>query len=175
MYIVVGLGNPGEEYARTRHNTGRMAADLVRENGVEGVKVLTPDTYMNETGRFVKKFINSEADAERLIVISDDIDSPLGSLKIQVNRGSGGHRGFESIENALGTKKFIKMKIGVLPKNIFGKVKKPKGEEKVSKFIMSEFKSSEKETFDRVLKNVVTAVAMIAKEGVSAAQTQFNS
>jgi PTH1 family peptidyl-tRNA hydrolase len=175
MYIVVGLGNPGEEYARTRHNTGRMAADLIAEKHLEGVKVITPDTFMNEAGKFVKKYVTSEAEAEHLIVISDDIDSPLGSLKIQTNRGSGGHRGFESIEAALGTKAFIKVKIGVLPKNIFGNPKKPKGDDKVSKFILGEYKTSEKEVLDKVLRNVVTAVVTVVESGVSAAQTQFNS
>ena len=175
MYIVVGLGNPGEEYARTRHNTGRMAAELIARNQIEGVKVITPDTFMNETGRFVKKYVSNEQDAERLIVISDDIDSPLGSMKIQFDRGSGGHRGFESIEESLGTKKFIKLKIGVLPTNIFGKVKKPKGEEKVQKFILGEFKTSEREILGKVLKNVVTAVAAIASDGLPKAMTEFNS
>lgn len=175
MYIVVGLGNPGEQYVHTRHNTGRMAADCIAAQRLDHVKVITPDTFMNETGRFVKKYVKNEEEAQHLIVISDDIDSPLGSLKIQENRGSGGHRGLESIEAELGTKKFIKMKIGVLPKNIFGKVKKPKGEEKVQKFILSKFTSNEMETLKKVLNNAVTAVATIAEEGVSRAQTQFNT
>jgi PTH1 family peptidyl-tRNA hydrolase len=175
MYIVVGLGNPGAEYAHTRHNTGRMAADCIAEHDLNGVRVLTPDTFMNETGNFVKKFVKSEAETEHLIVIADDIDSPLGSMKILFNRGSGGHKGFESIEQHLGTKKFIKVKLGVLPKNIFGRPKKPKGEAKVQKFILGEFKSSEKETLNKILTNTVTAVATIVEKGLPAAQTEFNS
>lgn len=175
MYIVVGLGNPGSEYERTRHNAGRMAADLIAGQALPDVKVIVPDIFMNETGSFVKKYVRNAEEAKRLIVISDDIDSPLGSLKLQQNRGSGGHRGLESIEEALGTKEFIKVKIGVLPRNMFGQVKKPKGEEKVQKFILSEFKPSEREEFKKVLNNVVTAVATIVEKGLPTAQTQFNT
>jgi len=175
MYIVVGLGNPGEEYARTRHNAGRMIAELLHKKTIPGVKVITPDTYMNDSGVFVRKFVRDAEEAKRLIVIADDIDSPLGSLKIQVNRGSGGHHGYESIENHLGTKEFIKMKIGVLPKNLFGQVKKPKGEEKVQKFILSDFKSTEMDKFNEVAERAIEAIEMIAEEGVQAAQNKFNT
>lgn len=175
MYIVVGLGNPGKEYEHTRHNAGRMVTQMLKEKTLEGVKVITPDTYMNDTGRFVRKFVRNESEAEQLVVISDDIDSPLGSLKIVFDRGSGGHRGLESIEEHLGTKKFIKVKIGILPKNIFGKPKKPKGEEKVQKFILSDFKHAEMEELKPVYTRAVDAIETIAREGLAAAQNKFNT
>src|SRR3989344_4040827 len=100
MHIVVGLGNPGEEYKLTRHNTGRMAAGFLAEK-IRGIKVLVPDTYMNKTGGSVAKVVKSKKAAEKLIVIHDDLDLPLGTIKISYNRGSGGHRGLESIIKAL--------------------------------------------------------------------------
>src|SRR3989344_1686430 len=111
MYIVVGLGNPGEQYARTRHNTGRMVADIVAEK-VEGVKVFVPDTFMNHSGKAVSKVIKSKKAAEKLIVIYDDLDLALGTMKISYNRSSGGHKGVESIIKALKTEAFIRIRIG---------------------------------------------------------------
>src|SRR3989344_6264457 len=99
MYIIVGLGNPGHEYARTRHNTGRMAAEFVSKK-VSGIKVIIPDTFMNKTGRAVAQVVKSKKAAEKLIVIYDDLDLPLGTLKISYNRSSGGHKGLESIIRA---------------------------------------------------------------------------
>jgi len=77
MYIIVGLGNPGEEYARTRHNTGRMAAEFVASK-IEGIRVVMPDTFMNKSGIAVAKVIRSKKAAKSLIVIYDDLDLPLG-------------------------------------------------------------------------------------------------
>ncbi len=174
MYIVVGLGNPGEEYACTRHNTGRMAATLVGEK-VKGVKVLVPDTFMNHSGKFVVKHVKSKKAAEKLIVIYDDLDLPLGSMKISYNRSSGGHRGVESIIKALKTEGFIRIRIGISPTTPSGKLKKPQGEKEVEKHILSEFKKKEDEVLKKVLKNVVTAVEVITAEGLAPAMTQFNS
>lgn len=168
VHIVVGLGNPGDEYQRTRHNAGRMAADLVAEK-VDGVKVITPDTYMNKTGSFVAKYVKSKKAAEKLIVIYDDLDLPLGTMKISYNRSSGGHRGVESIIKALKTEAFIRIRIGISPK------KKPSGEAAVEKHILGEFKKPEMDVLKKVLKNVVTAVEMIKSDGLAPAMTEFNS
>jgi peptidyl-tRNA hydrolase, PTH1 family len=175
MYIVVGLGNPGEEYLRTRHNTGRMAAHCVAENPIPNVKVITPDTFMNVTGAFVKKYVKNEADAEKLIVIYDDLDLPMGSMRISYDRGSGGHNGVESIINALGTERFIRIRIGVSPVSPEGEIKKIKGEEKVEKHILGEFKPAEMEVLNKVFMNTVTAVATIVEKDLQTAMTQFNS
>ena len=162
MYIVVGLGNPGDEYACTRHNTGRMAADLVAEK-VDGVKVFTPDTYMNKTGGAVAKVVKSKKAAEKLIIIYDDLDLPLGAMKISYNRSSGGHKGLESVIRALKTKEFIRIRIGI------GK----KGD--VEKHILSDFKKPEMEILKKVFKSVVTAVETIKEDGLGPAMTEFNS
>src|SRR3990167_6546633 len=127
MYIIVGLGNPGEKYARTRHNTGRMATDFLIDK-VSGVKIFTPDTYMNRSGHAVLKAMEGKS-AKKLVVIYDDLDLPLGTMKISYNRSSGGHKGMESIIKALKTKEFIRIRIGIgkkvdVEKHILGEFKK---------------------------------------------------
>ena len=174
MYIVVGLGNPGEEYTRTRHNTGRMVADFVAEKirrnhaGHDSFKVFTPDTYMNKSGTAVAKVIKSKKAAEKLIVIHDDLDLPLGTMKISYNRGSGGHKGLESVIKALKTREFIRIRIGISPK------KKPSGESAVEKHILSNFKPAEMETLKKILKKAAAAVETIAARGLAPAMTEFN-
>ena len=173
MYIVVGLGNPGEEYARTRHNTGRMASELIAEK-VEGVKVIVPDTFMNHSGKAVTKAVKSKKAAEKLIVIYDDLDLPLGTMKISYNRSSGGHRGVESIIKTLKTEAFIRIRIGIAPTTPSGKLKKPKGEAAVEKHILGEFKKPEMDIIKKVFKAVVTAVETIKDRGYTVAMTEFN-
>lgn len=162
MYIVVGLGNPGEEYRETRHNTGRMAAAVVDSRELAGVKVLEPDTFMNKTGSFVAKKVKSKAAAKKLVVIYDDLDLPLGAMRISYNRGSGGHKGVESIERALKTREFIRIRIGI------GK----KGD--VEKHILSRFTPKELEELKSVFKRAAMAVETIASDGYEKAMTEFN-
>ncbi len=173
MYIVVGLGNPGVEYSRTRHNAGRMAADFVAEK-VAGVKVVTPDTFMNHSGKAVVKVVKSKKAAEKLIVIYDDLDLPIGTMKISYNRSSGGHRGVESIIKALKTEAFIRIRIGISPKTPGGKTKKPIGEKVVEKHILTEFKKPEMEVLKKIFKTIVTAVETIKDDGLQTAMTEFN-
>ncbi len=160
MYIIVGLGNPGDEYAHTRHNTGRTAAEFI--NGkLSGVKIFVPDTFMNKTGPAVAKAMAGKS-AKKLIVIHDDLDLPLGSLKISYGRGSGGHKGVESIIKALKTKEFIRIRIGI------GK----KGD--VEKHILGQFKKSELEVLKKTFKRVDEAVETIVNEGYEKAMNRFN-
>ena len=167
MYIVVGLGNPGEEYAKTRHNTGRMAADFVADK-VEGIKFVVPDTYMNQSGRAVAKAMAGKKSYKNLIVIYDDLDLPLGALKISYNRSSGGHRGLESVIKALKTEEFIRIRIGISAK------KKPQGEKAVEKHILSEFKKPELEILKKVFKKVKETVETIVGDGKEVAMNRFN-
>ena len=173
-YIVVGLGNPGEEYACARHNTGRMAAALVGEK-VEGVKVLVPDTYMNVTGKFVAKHVKTKKAAEKLIVIYDDLDLPLGSMKISYDRGAGGHNGLDSVIKALKTREFIRIRIGIAPTTPSGRVKpRPAGGAELEKYILGEFKPKEMDVLKKVFKKVAVAVEMIKDEGREKAMGEFN-
>jgi peptidyl-tRNA hydrolase, PTH1 family len=174
MYIVVGLGNPGEEYALTRHNTGRMAADFLAEK-VKGIKVFTPDTFINRTGSAVAKVVKSKKAAEKLIVIYDDLDLPLGGMKISFNRGSGGHNGLESIIKALKTREFIRIRVGIGAVTSSGKKKdRPNGGAELEKYILGEFKKSEMDELKKVFKNIATAVEEIIDNGYESAMTKFN-
>lgn len=164
MYIVVGLGNPSSPYINTRHNTGRMAAEEVRKFGSSKLKVLIPDTFMNKTGSFVSKHVKSKKAAEKLIAIYDDLDLPLGVMKVSYNRSSGGHKGLESIIRALKTKAFIRIRIGI------GQKKKPD----VEKYILGNFTPRERDLLKKVFKRVCGAVETIVQEGREIAMNQFN-
>jgi|SRR3989344_2952711 len=169
MYIIVGLGNPGGAYARTRHNTGRIAADFLVDKvsglpaGKAGFKVFTPDTYMNKSGQAVAKIVKSKKVAQKLIVIYDDLDLELGTLKISFNRSSGGHKGLESIIRAIKTKEFIRIRIGIGKKV------------DVEKHILGKFKKSEIEILKKVFKRAQGAVETIVTRGLTNAMTEFNS
>ena len=174
MYIVVGLGNPGVEYLKTRHNAGRMAADAVAEK-VSGVKVFVPETYMNLSGKAVAKVVKSKKAAEKLIVIYDDLDLPLGTMKISYDRGSGGHNGLESVIKALKTREFIRIRIGIAAVTPSGKMKKrPGGGGELEKYILAEFKKPELDILKKVFKSVATAVEMIKDDGREKAMGEFN-
>lgn len=174
MYIIVGLGNPTEEYALTRHNSGRMALDFVSQNTKTGAKFIFPDTFMNKSGSAVAKIVKSKKAAEKLIVIYDDLDLPLGSLKVSYNRSSGGHRGVESIIKALKTEAFVRIRIGISPVTPSGKLKKPRSEREVEKHILGEFKKPELEILKKVFKRVSEVVEVIVAEGYERAMNQFN-
>ena len=178
MHIVVGLSNPGEEYKETRHNVGRMAERFVSEkidpSLSRKVKFAFIDSFMNKSGGAVAKFVKSKKSAQSLVVIHDDIDMPLGRIKIVFNRGSGGHKGVESIIKALRTGEFIRIKIGVLPTTPTGKPKKPKGEDAVQKFILSDFKKDEADLLKKEFKKIKEIIEMIATLGLPAAMNRFN-
>ena len=161
MYIAVGLGNPSSQYEKSRHNTGRMAADFVK-NKVSRISVLVPDTFMNKSGSFIAKHIKTKKAAQKLIVLYDDLDLPLGTMKISYGRSSGGHKGLESIIRALKTREFIRIRIGI------GK----KGD--VEKHILGNFSKPEMEKLKKVFKRVAEAVEMIVNDGLQPAMTEFN-
>lgn len=194
-HFLIGLGNPGEEYEGTRHNTGRIVVDyILKKNGfpelvksgklnalmsqgeIEGetVVALEPETFMNKSGSSVALAVKSKKDAERTVVVYDDLDLPLGTWKISWNRGSGGHRGLESIIKALKTREFVRVRVGIAPTTPGGKLKKPAGEDKVLDFIIGPFKDKEMDEIKKIAKKVNEAVAMIVSEGKEKAMTGFN-
>ena len=138
MKIIAGLGNPGQKYDKTKHNTGFMTMDHYLDekdlslnkdkfeghwtkqkiNG-EDVILLEPQTYMNESGRSVSQVANFfKVDPEDILIIQDDMDMPIGKIRIRANGKSGGHNGIKSIIRDLGTEKFNRLKIGIRhPKN----------------------------------------------------------
>ena len=195
MVIIAGLGNPGEKYEKTRHNVGRVAVESFGEAqsfpdfvssgkyqahisegqiGKEKVLLLLPDTFMNKSGASFKPLIKSKAAAERLVVLYDDMDLPLGTYKIAFARGSGGHNGVESIIKHLKTKDFVRIRIGVSPSTPTGKIRKPKGEKAVIDFLMGDFKKAEADLLKKEFKTIRAVVEKIILEGRVAAQNEFN-
>ena len=194
MKIIVGLGNPGEEYKETRHNIGRMVVEAlakknkfddleftkkyqsrITEGKIEKEKVLLmqPETFMNKSGKALVSLITSKKSAENLTVIRDDLDLPLGKLKISFNRSSGGHRGVESIVKQIKTEGFIQVKLGISPSTASGKLKKPTGEA-VLDFIIGPFKKAEMEKVKKVVKEAVIAIEKIVTDGKEVAMGEFN-
>jgi len=194
-YIIVGLGNPGKEYEETRHNTGRIILEYVRkkndfplwnadkktralisEGKVEKEKVLLlmPETFMNNSGKSLTPIITSKKKAEQVVVIYDDLDLSIGTFKVSFDRGSGGHKGIESIARSIKTKGFVRIRVGVSPKTASGKTQKPKGEQKVVEFILKNFRDSESEVLKKLSKKINEAVLTIITEGHLAAMNRFN-
>lgn len=162
MYTIVGLGNPGEMYAETRHNTGRMAMEVLKKREIPKVKLVFLGTFMNKSGSGVSKVIKSKKAAGKLIVIYDDLDLPVGAMKISFNRGSGGHKGLESVIRAVKTKEFVRIRIGIGKKN------------DVEKHILGKFSPKEKEILKKVFKKVADAVEVISSESLEKAMMEFN-
>jgi PTH1 family peptidyl-tRNA hydrolase len=196
MHYILGLGNPGEEYANTRHNTGRLTlGSFLKKNdfpelvpnkkmkalvgegkaGKEKVTVVFPETYMNKSGKSVASVITSVKKAHDLVVVYDDLDLALGNIKISYNRGSGGHRGLESIMKAIKTGEFVRIRVGISPQTPSGKLKKPKGDKDVERWILGDYKPKEIEILKKVGKTVADAVEMIVKDGHELAMGEFNT
>lgn len=175
MKLVVGLGNPGAEYEKTRHNTGRIMVGLISEKlEDEKIKFLTPDTFMNKSGVAVAKLVKTKKDLENLVVIYDDVDLPLGKIKISFNRSSGGHNGVGSIIKSVKSQEFVRIRIGISPATPSGKIKKPSGEKAMLAFLLGEFKKPELETLKKLSKKVSEIVETIFSEGRDKAMTLFN-
>jgi peptidyl-tRNA hydrolase, PTH1 family len=185
MFYIVGLGNPGKEYENTRHNTGALSvASFAKKNkleffeneklGKEKIQLLFPKTFMNKSGTALTKLITSKKKAESLVVIYDDLDIPLGKFKISYGRGSGGHKGVESIARSIKTKDFIRIRIGISPSTPKGKVKKPDSEKKVVDFILGNFSKKEIETLKKVWGKVNEALEVIIIQGRAKAMNEFN-
>ncbi len=195
-WFVIGLGNPGDEYKKTPHNVGREAVEyFIKKNGDAGawktqtqVKMQTqqvaidshtvvcvlPDTFMNKSGAAVQYFVKTAKDAERTIVLQDDLDLPLGTMKIVFNRGSGGHKGIESVVRAIKTEAFVRIRIGVSPVSAKGIAKKPKGEDAVVKFILKPLKDDSYKEIQKIYKKIAEAIPVLITEGRPIAMTQFN-
>ena len=195
-YIIVGLGNPGEEYLGTRHNTGRIVLEYFRKKndfpdwekngklnalisegkiGKEKLTLLEPETFMNKSGVPMKLLVTSTKRAEQLVVIHDDLDIPIGSAKMSFNKSSGGHRGVESIMRTIKTEAFVRVRVGISPKTPSGKLRKPKGDKAVGDFILGQFKKTETDALKKVSKNVADALALLVTETREKATGELNS
>ncbi len=185
MYLLVGLGNPGLKYEQTRHNVGWIVLDNLfpdsdwKENkyakctetheeiGDTVIHAIKPQTFMNESGISLEYFVQKEGiDPQNTIVVYDDIDLLLGKIKISFDRGSGGHNGIKSIEEHLGSREFIRIRIGISRLLENGELIKPN--------VLGHFESSELEILKKVSKTVESILKTIFVEGKEKAMTNFN-
>jgi len=184
--LIVGLGNPGIEYQFTPHNLGFLAIDRIAENlkvevrnrqcraltaraviGDQAVLLAKPETFMNLSGVSVRELVEEyEARPEfDLIVIQDELDFPLGTLRIHTRRSSAGHNGIESIIGALGTQDFLRIRIGVAPERKVGDG---------ASYLLSPMRKADLAVVDGMLDTAEQAVQVILKEGPAAAMNRFN-
>ncbi len=186
MKLIVGLGNPGIEYESTPHNLGFLAIDRIADDlgvevrnrqcraltaravmGDEPVLLAKPETFMNLSGDSVRALVAKHGAKPQsdLIVIQDELDFPLGTLRIHRQRSSAGHNGIESIIEALGTQDFLRIRIGVAPDR---KV------EDGQRYLLSPMRKAELKIVGEMLDTTAEAVKTILKEGPAAAMNRFN-
>ena len=183
--LVVGLGNPGPQYASSRHNMGFMVlAALARELGfsldkkkfnslwaehrLRGQKVafMLPQTYMNLSGQAVYAMADYfDIEPESIAVVYDDLDLDFGRLKISKNRGAGGHRGISSLMDYLDTGEFVRLRVGI---------GRPRFNEPVERYVLANFYPDEQEELARVLEGAKEALLAMLQEGASAAMQKYN-
>jgi len=188
LRLVAGLGNPGPEYDGTRHNVGfavvdRLAADekisvkrvdcraLTGRGRIGDVAVVfaKPVTYMNASGEAVSALLKKlELAAEDLLVVSDDIDLPVGALRLKPKGSSGGQKGLRSIESALGTKEFARLRVGIRGEHYTR-------ENELSDYVLDRFSRSERSAIDESVGRAADAVRVWITEGVVAAMNRFNA
>lgn len=184
-WLIVGLGNPGAEYEKTRHNLGFMLVDLLAREAQTQVKRLEcraligraviadqtvelakPQTYMNLSGESVSCLLaKPDRSVEQLIVISDDLALPFGAIRIRPKGSHGGQNGLRSVIDCLKTNEFIRLRIGIMPEHPISNAKN---------FVLENFSKNELETVEKVLESGADAIRTILSEGVEKAMAKFN-
>lgn len=195
MITIVGLGNPGELYEQNRHNAGRIILELLAKkydfsdwkdevkikaltakgelNGKK-VQFVLPNNFMNNSGTSVAPLIGTPKELDQLVVLYDDLDIPIGSIKISFDRSSGGHNGVESVIKRVKSQKFSRIRIGICQTTPSGKLKaRPSGEERIA-FLMKDFKDTEVAELKKIAKKIGEALEVMVTEGRQKAMTLFN-
>lgn len=191
MKLIVGLGNPGDKYTKVRHNLGFMALDALHKKmggeqwsleekfKAETLKMgdlilVKPTTFMNNSGMAVSALSKYfKINPEGVIIIHDDLDLPLGKIKVRIGGAAAGHHGVESIIKDLGTDQFIRVRLGI------GNLRSQSGERKgttfgAEKYVLEPFMPGERSKVKHMLKQAVTAVETLLDKGIDTAQNQFN-
>ncbi len=189
-YLIVGLGNPGEKYAKTRHNAGFIAIDrfsvvsncLSWQMKFSGeycrqqlsnlrVSLVKPMTYMNKSGSCVAAFVRFfKIPLKNILIVHDDLDLPLGRVKLVAGGGAGGHNGIRSLIKELGTNEFARLKIGI---------GRPHRDENghgipVDRYVLSQFSREEKEVFQSLLPKIDQAITLFLQDGIDQCMNQTN-
>jgi peptidyl-tRNA hydrolase, PTH1 family len=186
LYLIVGLGNPGGEYAKTRHNAGFLVAEQLAErwgaawayekkfnarlaraeSAGRRTLLCEPQTYMNSSGEAVAAVANFyQVPVGHLLVIVDDADLPLGELRLRPSGSSGGHHGLESVERHLGTRDYARQRLGI------GRVD---GAREITNYVLGRFQSTEAALVDKVLAAAADQAAVWQESGIQKAMSQFN-
>lgn len=185
MYLIIGLGNPEEEYARTRHNMGFDTINRISEmykilvnkskfnslygtGNIEGEKVILvkPQTYMNLSGKAVRDFMNFyKISPENIIVIYDDLDIDAGIIKIRKKGGAGTHNGMKSVVDEINSQDFPRIRIGI---------GNPKYKNDLLNYILTRIPNEEYEILEKSTKTAATAVGEIMKSGLNTAMNKYN-
>jgi len=185
MKVIVGLGNPGRKYGRTRHNAGFMAVDSLARDmhveikqekllsllgkgviGPERVVLAKPQTYMNESGLAVFALLREyRVSVEDLIVIHDELDLPLGVVRVKAGGGHGGHNGLRSLVSFLGTPDFLRVRIGI---------GRPAPGMEAADYVLCPFLPEERQTATEAVVKAAEAVRMIVEQGVTKAMNDVN-
>ncbi|MBZ4418989.1 aminoacyl-tRNA hydrolase [Myxococcus sp. RHSTA-1-4] len=188
MKLIVGLGNPGREYERHRHNIGfmvveallsRARAELNQEKFAakvgqgtlagERVLFLEPQTFMNLSGRSVGEAARFyKVPVEDVLVIHDELDLPFGRLQLKAGGGSGGHNGLKSIVSSLGSETFIRLRFGI------GKPEGPNARERVAGYVLSGFDDGERRQLEELIGRSMDMTETWIREGLSVAMNRFN-
>ena len=186
QFIIVGLGNPGREFRETRHNIGFMLVNRLAERlGIEfsrmeskslvtkgdyrGFRLILakPMTYMNLSGQAVSSLVRFyKVTLENLLVIYDDVDLPLGTLRLRPGGGSGGHKGMQSIIQQLGTPDFPRFRLGI---------GRPPGKRSAASYVLKDFSTDENEFLPVILDQGVDAVLTFVTDGIDIAMNNYNS
>ena len=184
MKMIIGLGNPGKEYAQTKHNVGFMVVDAIAEElnvsvekrqcqaftqatSWDGEKILLvkPQTYMNLSGQSVMELLNYYKDKiDDLLVIHDDLDLPPGQLRFKQGGGAGGHNGIKNIIAHLNSNEFDRLKIGI-----------GRGKNETKDYVLTPFAGTDKKLIDEAVTTSIDAVKLWLKQGIAPAMNQYNS
>ena len=159
MILIVGLGNPGRKYTKTRHNIGFRVIDALKDEiSDKNVILLKPDIFMNNSGKAVKKELKySKLNTQDLIVIHDDIDLPFGTIRVSKDSSSAGHKGVQSIIDELRTKDFTRIRIGI----------KPSYEVDTTEFVLNKFSKEEEKQLKEIIKKAAETIRTAVSDSCS--------
>ena len=178
MQLIIGLGNPGKQYENSRHNLGFRVLDLLAggeafENKYDSQFIKTndlilakPQIFMNKSGEAVKELLKFYPKAQ-LIVIHDELDLPLGSLKIQKNVSAAGHNGVQSIMDEIGTQDFIRIRLGIDNPQTRGQIP-------ADDYVLQKFTTDEEKIVIETLEKAKSAIEILQTQGLEIAQSRFN-